>query len=65
MGAQWKVKGKEAAANARGKIFGKLAKEIFPKMFETGDAPKAIMEREGLKQISDTGALEKMVEDVS
>ena len=28
MGAQWKVKGKEAAANARGKIFGKLAKEI-------------------------------------
>ena len=28
MGAQRKVKGKEAAANARGKIFGKLAKEI-------------------------------------
>ena len=28
MGAQWKVKGKEAAANARGKIFGKLAKEL-------------------------------------
>ena len=28
MGAQWKVKHKEAAANARGKIFGKLSKEI-------------------------------------
>ena len=28
MGAQWKVKGKEAAANARGKLFGKLAKEL-------------------------------------
>lgn len=28
MGAQWKVKGKEAAANTRGKVFGKLAKEI-------------------------------------
>lgn len=28
MGAQWKVKHKEAAANAKGKIFGKLSKEI-------------------------------------
>jgi YebC/PmpR family DNA-binding regulatory protein len=28
MGAQWKAKGKELAANARGKVFGKLAKEI-------------------------------------
>ena len=28
MGAQWKAKPKEAAANARGKIFGKLVKEI-------------------------------------
>ena len=28
MGAQWKAKHKEAAANAKGKIMGKLAKEI-------------------------------------
>ncbi|MDD0840079.1 YebC/PmpR family DNA-binding transcriptional regulator [Curvibacter sp. HBC61] len=28
MGAQWKAKGKELAANAKGKLFGKLAKEI-------------------------------------
>ena len=28
MGAQWKVKHKEAAANAKGKIFGKLVREI-------------------------------------
>jgi YebC/PmpR family DNA-binding regulatory protein len=28
MGAQWKAKGKELAANARGKLFGRLAKEI-------------------------------------
>jgi YebC/PmpR family DNA-binding regulatory protein len=28
MGAQWKAKGKEAAANAKGKLFTKLAKEI-------------------------------------
>ncbi len=28
MGAQWKAKGKELAANAKGKAFGKLAKDI-------------------------------------
>ena len=28
MGAQWKQKGREAAANAKGKIFSKLAKEL-------------------------------------
>jgi len=47
-----------------GELSGKLAKEIFPKMFATGEAPAAIVEREGLKQISDTGALEKVIEDV-
>ena len=48
----------------KGELSGKLAKEILPKMFETGEAAAAIMEREGLKQISDTGALEKMADDV-
>jgi aspartyl-tRNA(Asn)/glutamyl-tRNA(Gln) amidotransferase subunit B len=48
----------------KGKLSGKLAKEILPKMFDAGEAPAAIMEREGLKQISDAGALEKIVEDV-
>jgi YebC/PmpR family DNA-binding regulatory protein len=28
MGAQWKAKGKDLAANAKGKVFGKLAKDI-------------------------------------
>jgi YebC/PmpR family DNA-binding regulatory protein len=28
MGAQWKAKGKELAANAKGRVFGKLVKEI-------------------------------------
>ena len=28
MGAQWKQKGREASANAKGRVFGKLAKEI-------------------------------------
>ncbi len=48
----------------KGELSGKLAKEILPKMFETGEAASVIMEREGLKQISDTGALEKIVDDV-
>jgi aspartyl-tRNA(Asn)/glutamyl-tRNA(Gln) amidotransferase subunit B len=56
--------GELIALIAKGELTGKLAKEILPKMFETSDAPNAIMEREGLKQISDTGALEKMVDDV-
>jgi aspartyl-tRNA(Asn)/glutamyl-tRNA(Gln) amidotransferase subunit B len=45
-------------------ISGKLAKEIFPKMFASGEAPRVIMEREGLTQISDTGALEKIIDEV-
>ena len=47
-----------------GEISGKLAKEIFPKMYTTGDSPREIMEREGLKQISDGGALEKIIDEV-
>ncbi|MGD0498341.1 MAG: Asp-tRNA(Asn)/Glu-tRNA(Gln) amidotransferase subunit GatB [Bryobacteraceae bacterium] len=49
---------------AKGEISGKLAKEIFTKMAASGDAPGAIVEREGLKQISDAGALEKIIADV-
>jgi len=47
-----------------GDLSGKLAKEVFAKMFSTGDAAAAILSREGLKQISDTGALEKVIADV-
>ena len=49
---------------ASGELSGKLAKEIFPKMVVRGDAPLAIMEREGLQQISDSGALEKTIGEV-
>jgi len=47
-----------------GQISGKLAKEIFPKMFASGESPRAIMEREGLKQIRDESAVAKIIEDV-
>jgi aspartyl-tRNA(Asn)/glutamyl-tRNA(Gln) amidotransferase subunit B len=49
---------------ASGELSGKLAKEIFPKMFAEGLSPKVIMERDGLKQISDTGALDRIIEEV-
>ena len=48
----------------KGELTGKLAKEILPKMFETRDSARAIMDREGLKQISDTGALDAIVAEV-
>ena len=47
-----------------GEISGKMAKDIFAKMFETGQSPEEIIDREGLRQISDTGALEKIVDEV-
>jgi len=47
-----------------GELSGKLGKEIFAKMFAEGLAPKVIMDRDGLKQISDTGALDKIIEEV-
>jgi aspartyl-tRNA(Asn)/glutamyl-tRNA(Gln) amidotransferase subunit B len=49
---------------SEGKLSGKLAKEIFPKMLATGDSAAAIMEREGLQQISDSGAIEKIIDEV-
>jgi len=47
-----------------GDLSGKLAKEIFPKMFSTGATAASIVEKEGLKQISDTDALEKIIAEV-
>jgi aspartyl-tRNA(Asn)/glutamyl-tRNA(Gln) amidotransferase subunit B len=48
----------------KGELSGKLAKDIFPKMFESGESPSVIMDREGLRQISDTGALGKIIDEV-
>ncbi|HEY2843203.1 MAG TPA: Asp-tRNA(Asn)/Glu-tRNA(Gln) amidotransferase subunit GatB [Bryobacteraceae bacterium] len=56
--------GRLVALIAQGTISGKLAKEIFPKMFAAGDTPEAVMAREGLTQISDESALGKIVDDV-
>jgi len=56
--------GELVAFIAKGEISGKMAKEIFAKMFETGESAAAIIDREGLRQISDAGALEKIVAEV-
>jgi len=49
---------------SKGELSRKLAKEIFPKMFATGQSADCIVEAEGLKQISDTGALDAIVDGV-
>ena len=56
--------GELVAFIAKGEISGKMAKDIFAKMFETGESAAAIIDREGLRQISDTDALEKIVDEV-
>jgi aspartyl-tRNA(Asn)/glutamyl-tRNA(Gln) amidotransferase subunit B len=45
-------------------ISGKIAKDVFQKMIVSGGEPAEIVEREGLKQVTDTGAIEKIVDDI-
>ncbi|HAJ19636.1 MAG TPA: Asp-tRNA(Asn)/Glu-tRNA(Gln) amidotransferase GatCAB subunit B [Rhodospirillaceae bacterium] len=45
-----------------GSISGKIAKDVFDEMFETGGDAAEIVESKGLKQISDTGALEAIID---
>lgn len=47
----------------KGTISGKIAKKIFPEMWETGKSAETIVKEQGLVQISDTGALEAMVDE--
>ena len=46
---------------ADGTISGTIAKQVFEIMLETGDAAGRIVEEKGLKQTSDTGAIEAMI----
>lgn len=45
-------------------ISGSIAKQVFEKMLESGDGAAAIVERDGLKQTSDSGAIEAAVDAV-
>jgi len=45
-------------------LSGRLAKDVFELMVETGRAPGDIVEEKGLRQVTDTGAIEKSIADV-
>ena len=42
-------------------INGRIAKDVFEIMVETGEAPGAIVDRQGLRQVTDTGAIDQAV----
>ncbi|MDO3681664.1 Asp-tRNA(Asn)/Glu-tRNA(Gln) amidotransferase subunit GatB [Paenibacillus ehimensis] len=48
----------------KGTISSKIAKTVFKAMLETGKAPQAIVEEQGLVQISDEGAILAVVEQI-
>lgn len=45
-------------------ISGKIAKEVFDIMFDTGTSPSQIVEEKGLKQIVDSGSIESVIDEV-
>lgn len=47
-----------------GKINSKQAKEVFAEMFSTGKSPAVIVKEKGLEQVSDTGAIEALCDEV-
>ncbi|MCF8475353.1 MAG: Asp-tRNA(Asn)/Glu-tRNA(Gln) amidotransferase subunit GatB [Emcibacter sp.] len=47
-----------------GTISGRIAKDVFEIMLETGHGPEKIVEEKGLKQVSDTGAIESIIDQV-
>jgi aspartyl-tRNA(Asn)/glutamyl-tRNA(Gln) amidotransferase subunit B len=49
---------------ARGELTGKMAKRAFELSWQGGVSPQLVVEREGLKPISDAGAIENIVEQV-
>ncbi len=48
----------------KGDISGKIAKEVFEIVYTTGRDPAEVVETEGLKQVTDTGAIEAAVDQV-
>jgi aspartyl-tRNA(Asn)/glutamyl-tRNA(Gln) amidotransferase subunit B len=52
------------AMQAGGEISGGQAKEIFEIVLRTGREPGEIAESEGLKQVSDTGAIEAAIDEI-
>ncbi len=49
---------------AKGDISGKIAKDLFDIVWTEGGDPAEIVEKRGMKQVTDTGAIEKVVDEV-
>jgi aspartyl-tRNA(Asn)/glutamyl-tRNA(Gln) amidotransferase subunit B len=45
-------------------ISGRIAKDVFAEMFETGKPAKDIVEAKGLRQVTDTGAIDAAIDDI-
>ena len=48
----------------KGTISGKIAKTVFDEMWQSGKEPAKIVAEKGLVQVSDTGAIEKIVDEI-
>ena len=51
-------------AISEGTISGRTAKDVFASMFETGKTAETIIDEQGLKQISDEGAIESALDEI-
>jgi aspartyl-tRNA(Asn)/glutamyl-tRNA(Gln) amidotransferase subunit B len=49
---------------AQGTISGKIAKDVFEIIWSEGGEPHEIVEQRGLKQVTDTGAIERIVDEI-
>ena len=47
-----------------GKISGKQGKDVLVEMFATGKSAAAIIEERGLVQVSDTGEIDRIIDEV-
>ncbi|MBM6596423.1 Asp-tRNA(Asn)/Glu-tRNA(Gln) amidotransferase subunit GatB [Microvirga pudoricolor] len=47
-----------------GTISGKIAKDLLQLVIKTGDDPASLVEAHGMKQVTDTGAIEKAIDEI-
>lgn len=56
--------GQMVALIEKGTISGKMGKAVFLEMWATGKDPEAVVKEKGLVQITDTSAIEKIIDEV-
>ena len=49
---------------ADGTISGKIAKDLFEVIWQEGGDPRAVVEQRGMKQVTDLGAIEKVIDEI-